>query len=169
MREILVIFFMLISVISSAQIFTPVIWEFSQKQISETEVELQFQAEIEEHWHMYSQFVEDEMIATKFTFYYNRDTIISKPEEGKPIKQYDPIWEMTLRYFEHKAIFKQKITVNSTSDIQLGGYVVFLVCDEAQCLPPDYSEFLFTIKGVEEAGEGKDALTFTQKNKKENN
>ena len=154
------------TIVVSAQICDPVSWEFSQKQISETEVELQFKAEIEEHWHMYSQFVEDEMIATKFTFYYNRDTIISKPAEGKSIEEYEPLWEMTLRYFEDKAVFKQRITVNSSENIQLEGYVDFMVCDATQCLPPDYAEFSFTIKGVGEVVEEKDALTFTQKTKK---
>ena len=151
------------TIVVSAQIYDPVSWEFSQKQISETEVELQFKAEIEEHWHMYSQFVEDEMIATKFTFYYNRDTIISKPAEGKSIEEYEPLWEMTLRYFEDKAVFKQRITVNSSENIQLEGYIDFIVCDESSCLLPPSSKFLFTIQGVEETIAGKEVLTFTEK------
>ena len=163
MKKLLSLLFISTTIVLSAQIYDPVSWEFSQKQISETEVELQFKAEIEEHWHMYSQFVEDEMIATKFTFFYNGDTIVSKPKEGKSIEEYEPLWQMTLRYFEHEAIFKQRITVNSGKNIQLGGYVDFMVCDATQCLPPDYDEFSFTIKGVEESVEGKDALTFTQK------
>ena len=168
MKKLLSLLFISTTIVLSAQIYDPVSWEFSQKQISETEVELQFKAEIEEHWHMYSQFVEDEMIATKFTFFYNGDTIVSKPKEGKSIEEYEPLWEMTLRYFEHEAIFKQRITVNSGKNIQLGGYVDFMVCDATQCLPPDYDEFSFTIKGVAEIIEGKDELTFTQE-KTENN
>ena len=168
MKKLLSLLFISTTIVLSAQIYDPVSWEFSQKQISETEVELQFKAEIEEHWHMYSQFVEDEMIATKFTFFYNGDTIVSKPKEGKSIEEYEPLWEMTLRYFEHEAIFKQRITVNSGKNIQLGGYVDFMVCDATQCLPPDYEEFSFTIKGVAEIIEGKDELTFTQE-KTENN
>ncbi|MAX68990.1 MAG: thiol:disulfide interchange protein [Flavobacteriales bacterium] len=163
MKKLLSLLFISTTIVLSAQIYDPVSWEFSQKQISETEIELEFKAEIEEHWHMYSQFVEDEMIATKFIFFYNGDTIVSKPKEGKSIEQYEPLWEMTLRYFEHEAIFKQRIIVNSEQNIQLGGYVDFMVCDATQCLPPDYDEFSFAIKGVEESVEGKDALTFTQK------
>ena len=163
MKKLLSLLFISTTIVVSAQIYDPVSWEFSQKQISETEVELQFKAEIEEHWHMYSQFVEDEMIATKFTFYYNGDTIVSKPTEGKSIEEYEPLWEMTLRYFEHEAVFKQRITVNSGQNIQLGGYVDFMVCDATQCLPPDYSEFSFIIKGVDDVVEGEDAIIFTQK------
>jgi len=163
MNKFLAVLFTIFSFTINAQIFNPVSWDFSQKQISETEVDLTFKASIDEPWHMYSQFIEDDIIATKFTFFYEGDTIVSKPSEGKSIEQYEPLWEMTLRYFEHEAIFKQRITVNSKSNIELGGYVDFMVCDESQCLPPDYSEFSFTIKGVEKFVEGKDALTFTQK------
>ena len=164
MKKILSLLFTITTIVVSAQIYNPVSWEFSQKQISDSEVELQFKAEIEEHWHLYSQFVEDDMIATKFTFYYNGDTIVLKPAEGKSIEEYDPIFEMTLRFFEYKAIFKQRITINSLDNIQLGGYVDFMMCDESQCLPPDYSEFEFIIKGLEEVVEGKDLMTFIQRN-----
>ncbi|MBT4478277.1 MAG: thiol:disulfide interchange protein, partial [Flavobacteriales bacterium] len=163
MNKFLAVLFTIFSFTINAQIFNPVSWDFSQKQISETEVELTFKASIDDHWHMYSQFIEDDIIATKFTFFYEGDTIVSKPSEGKSIEQYEPLWEMTLRYFEHEAIFKQRITVNSKSNIELGGYVDFMVCDESQCLPPDYSEFSFTIKGVEDVVEGKETLNFIQK------
>jgi len=163
MRKILTLLFTITTLVVSAQIFNPVTWDFSQKQLSETEIELTFKAAIDDHWHMYSQFIEDDMIATKFTFFYDGDTIFSKPSEGKSIEQYEPLWEMTLRYFEHEAIFKQRITVNSKSNIELGGYVDFMVCDESQCLPPDYSEFSFIIKGVEDVVEGKETLNFIQK------
>ena len=163
MNKFLAVLFTIFSFTINAQIFNPVSWDFSQKQISETEVELTFKASIDEPWHMYSQFIEDDIIATKFTFFYEGDTIVSKPSEGKSIEQYEPLWEMTLRYFEHEAIFKQRITVNSKSNIELGGYVDFMVCDESQCLPPDYSEFSFTIKGVEDVVEGKETLNFIQK------
>ena len=169
MKKFLVSVFLLFSLTSYSQTIAIAIgggnivkWKFSQKQISEGEVELKFQAAIEESWHMYSQYVDDEMIATKFTFFYEGDTIVFKPSEGKSIRQYDPIFEMTLRFFEDKAIFKQRITVNSLENIQLRGYVDFIVCDESQCLPPDYSEFAFTIKGVEKVIEGRDLITFTE-------
>ena len=83
MKKILSLLFIFTTISVSSQIYDPVSWEFSQKQISESEVEIKFKAEIEEHWHMYSQYVDDEIIATKFTFFYERDTIVLKPSEGK--------------------------------------------------------------------------------------
>ena len=119
MKKILfLIAFLVIGIFTNAQIYDPVKWEFSQTQLSDKEIELQFKANIQEHWHLYSQHIDDEIIATKFTFFYNGDTINVKPAESNSIEQYEPLWEMTLRFFEHEAIFKQKVTINSTSDIQ---------------------------------------------------
>ena len=108
MKKILSLLFIFTTISVSSQIYDPVSWEFSQKQISESEVEIQFKAEIEEHWHMYSQYVDDEMVATKFTIILGEDTISPKLQESKTIEEYEPLWEMTLKYSEHEAIFKYK-------------------------------------------------------------
>ena len=163
MNKFLAVLFTIFSFTINAQIFNPVSWDFSQKQISETEVELTFIASIDEPWHMYSQFVDDEILATKFTFIYGGDTIVSKLKEPKPSEEYDETSDIMLLYFSEKAVFTQKIEINSVDKIEISGYVDFIVCDNGSCLPPDYSEFLFTIEGVEKVVEGKDALTFTQK------
>ena len=68
-----VLAFLFAGIFSNAQIIDPVIWEFSQNKISESEVELQFKASIEEHWHLYSQFTgqyfsDEGPIPTSFTF-----------------------------------------------------------------------------------------------------
>ena len=55
MKKLLVIIsFLFVGVFTNAQIIDPVIWEFSQSTISDSEVELQFKASIEKHWHLYS-------------------------------------------------------------------------------------------------------------------
>jgi len=60
-------------------------------------------------------------------------------------------------------IFTQQLEINSVNNIEISGYVDFIVCDNGSCLPPDYSEFSFKIKGVKEIIAGKDELIFTQK------
>ena len=119
MKKILSLLFIFTTISVSSQIYDPVSWEFSQKQISESEVEIQFKAEIEEHWHMYSQYVDDEMVATKFTIILGEDTISPKLQESKTIEEYEPLWEMTLKYFEHEAIFKYKYELNKDEIIQI--------------------------------------------------
>ena len=113
MRKILVIFFTLISVITSAQILDPVIWEFSQSKISQSEVELQFNASIEDHWHLYSQFTgqyfgDEGPVPTSFIFKESENfEKIGETEEEIPMKVFDPIFEMDLKYFEGEVTFSQ--------------------------------------------------------------
>jgi thiol:disulfide interchange protein len=163
MKKFLAVLFTIISFTSFSQIFNPVNWEFFQEEISETEVELTFKASIDEPWHMYSQYVSDEMLATKFTFIYNGDTVVSKLKEPKPSEEYDETSDIMLLYFSKEVIFTQQLEINSVNNIEISGYVDFIVCDNGSCLPPDYSEFSFKIKGVKEIIEGKDELIFTQK------
>jgi len=150
MKRLLVVLFTLMSVVVSSQIFNPVEWEFSQKQLSKNEIELQFKASIEYPWHMYSQLVDDDMIATKLTFTTdNSCELLGVTTEGESIEEYDPTQEMVLKYFEHEAVFIQKIKVISSEDFKIAGNVYFMVCDAAKCLPPEEVEFLFEIKGID--------------------
>jgi thiol:disulfide interchange protein DsbD len=150
MKRLLVVLFTLMSVVVSAQIFNPVDWEFSQKQLSDTEIELQFKASIEDYWHLYSQHIDDDgPVPTEFTFTTTDGfELVGNMHEGEPLEEFDPNFDMILKYFGKEAIFTQKVKVISATDFTLDGNVYFMVCDESQCLPPEEVEFSFDIKGV---------------------
>jgi thiol:disulfide interchange protein len=156
MKRLLALLFALASVVVSAQIFNPVEWEFSQKQLSDTEIELQFKANIDDGWHMYSQDIPDEAAATATEFTFLRNTpkngyeLIGSVIESAVVEKFDPIEEMVLKFFEGEAIFTQKIRITSVKSFKLEGDIYFGVCDETKCLPPEVVEFSFTIKGLEE-------------------
>ena len=151
MRRILLIFLTLISVISSAQILDPVIWEFSQSKISQSEVELQFNASIEDHWHLYSQFTgqyfsDEGPIPTSFNFnesdfFIKQDSVLEEP----PIQDYDPIWEETLKYYEGEVTFLQRIKLITKDPFKITGEINFMLCDESQCVFPMPVPFSFQI------------------------
>jgi thiol:disulfide interchange protein DsbD len=164
MKKFLIIFLTLISVIASAQIFIPVEWEFSQKQLSDTEIELQFKANIDDGWHLYSQFIGDDgALPTTFTFFNEGGyKLIDGVAEGQPIEEFDPMYDMVLKYFGDEAIFSQKIKVTSAEDFKLNGDVYFMACNDVKCLPPEAVEFSFTIKGLEEVVID-EALVITEK------
>ena len=151
MKKIFILFFTLLSVITSAQIFTPVSWDFSQKQVSDNEIELQFKATIDDGWYLYSQFIGDDgPVPTEFTFTTEGGySLVGTPKEGEPIEEFDPNFDMILKYFKNEAIFTQIVQVSSSEDFNLEGNVYFMVCDESQCLPPEEVEFSFEIKGVD--------------------
>ena len=164
MKKFLIIFLTLISVIASAQIFIPVEWEFSQKQLSDTEIELQFKANIDDGWHLYSQFIGDDgALPTTFTFFNEGGyKLIDGVAEGQPIEEFDPMYDMVLKYFGDEAIFSQKIKVTSAEDFKLNGDVYFMACNDVKCSPPEAVEFSFTIKGLEEVVID-EALVITEK------
>ena len=145
MRKTLTLIFTLITLSLFSQIYNPVSWEFSQSKISDSEIELHFKANIEEGWHLYSQDIPESPPATTFTFIINGDTTIKVLEESESIQQYDPNFDMILKYFSDEAIFKHNIKVEEGENFKIEGYVDFMVCDDAQCLPPDYVEFSFNI------------------------
>jgi thiol:disulfide interchange protein DsbD len=150
MKKLLVTLFLLMSVLSFAQIFNPVEWDFSYKRLSDNEIELQFKATIDEGWHVYSQFIEDDgPVPTELIFTTEGGySLVGTAKEGEPIEEFDPNFDMVLKYFSNEAIFTQKIEVTSAEDFTLEGNVYFMVCDEAQCLPPEEIEFSFEIKGM---------------------
>ncbi|MAO72194.1 MAG: thiol:disulfide interchange protein [Flavobacteriales bacterium] len=145
MRKTLTLIFTLITLSLFSQIYNPVSWEFSQSKISDSEIELEFKANIEEGWHLYSQDIPESPPATSFTFIINGDTSIKVLEESESIKKYDPNFDMILKYFSNEAIFKHNIKFEEADNFKIEGYVDFMVCDDAQCLPPDYVEFSFNI------------------------
>ena len=150
MKRLLTLLITFYSVLAFGQIYDPVQWDFSQKKLSNNEIELQLKATIDYPWHMYSQDVEDLMIATKINFSNsNNFEIIGKTIEGESIEEFDPTQEMVLKYFEQEAIFSQKIKVTSSKDFNIDGDIYFMVCDDKQCLPPEIVEFSFNLNGIQ--------------------
>jgi thiol:disulfide interchange protein DsbD len=58
--------------IAWTQIYEPVKWQFNSEETGENEYLLTFRAEIDEHWHLYSQDIPMSPPAT--TFYWEGDT-----------------------------------------------------------------------------------------------
>ena len=149
MKRLLTLLIIFYSVVAFGQIYDPVQWDFSQKKLSNNEIELQLKATIDYPWHMYSQDIDDPMIATKITFSNsNNFEIIGKTIEGESIEEFDPTQEMVLKFFEQEAIFSQKIKVTSSKDFNIDGDIYFMVCDDKQCLPPEIVEFSFNLNGI---------------------
>jgi thiol:disulfide interchange protein DsbD len=142
---------MFIGVFVNAQILDPVIWEFSQTKISESEVELQFKASIEDHWHLYSQFTgqfygDEGPIPTSFVFKESENfEKLGETLEEIPMEVFDPIFEMDLKYFEGLATFSQKIKTLNSNPFIIEGEINFMSCDQAQCIFPIPVPFSFHI------------------------
>ena len=76
----LIVFFTAITFISSAQIFDPVKWDFSQKKLDENKIELSFKATIDDGWYIYSQDAGEGPVSTGNTFDLNTLLTNADPE-----------------------------------------------------------------------------------------
>ncbi len=146
-----IILVLVLNLIGFSQILEPVKWEFDSRIIGENESELIFTAKIEKKWHLYSQDIAMTPPATTFTFSENgKYELIGEVTESESIKEYDPNFEMNLKYFSDKAIFKQKVKLLSDSPFTIKGFVTFMCCDNTRCLPPNDVDFEFKFSGVEQ-------------------
>ena len=148
MKNLIIALIVLFSTNIMAQIYEPVKWLTSVEEVSDTEFDLIIKASIETSWHLYSQNVpEDGPIPTSFYFTPSEDfELVGKisEEEGHTID--DPVFNMKIKYFECNAVFKQRIKVLSDKPFSITGEVEFMVCDDANCLPPTFVDLDFPVK-----------------------
>ena len=139
------------------QIYDPVEWSFSKQKISDNTYELIFIADIDPGWAMYSNDIYNngvdcdvEICPLPVSFEFDNDNKlegyyliggIKEVDENKRISQ-DPIFLMEVTKFTKKATFKQIIELK-TENVNVSGYLTFMVCDDTKCLPPTDVEFEF--------------------------
>jgi thiol:disulfide interchange protein DsbD len=149
MKKIFLLLTLSLYSLGYSQIHDPVSWSTSVEIISDTEYNLVITSEIEENWHLYSQKVpEGGPIATTFSFTKASDFELvgsTSEEEGHTVD--DPTFGMEIKYFANKATFKQRIKVLTENSIHIVGEVEFMVCNDANCLPPTTVDLEFSIKG----------------------
>ena len=149
--NIFIVFILMLSLtqISFSQIFHPVKWTFTQKQISKDEAELMLNANIEPNWYLYSQFIEKGgPIPTNFKFNKSADIkLVGNVAEPKPEVKHDENFDMDLKVFHNSATFKQKVKILSKIDFVVSGTLEYMCCDNKRCLPPEEVDFKFNLKG----------------------
>jgi len=134
---------------SHAQILEPVKWDFTTEKISETKHNLIFTAEIEPKWHLYSQDIPMSPPATTFNFSANQKVrFIGDVTESPSTEQYDPNFDMVLKFFSGEAVFKQEVEVLTDETVTIKGVLEFMCCDDMRCLPPSEVDFSFTLEGT---------------------
>jgi DsbC/DsbD-like thiol-disulfide interchange protein len=134
--------------VATAQTPQPVKWSCSVERGKGDQATLVMTATIADGWHLYSQDLpEGGPIKTEFIFESSAEfNLLGPVEEGKPTDYYDPNFEMQLKYFSHKAVFRQKIELKTKQPLTIAGTVEFMVCDDKRCLPPDEVELSFDLK-----------------------
>ncbi|WP_109833026.1 protein-disulfide reductase DsbD family protein [Reichenbachiella versicolor] len=166
-----------LSPICWGQVLHPADWTFSVSKVNPTvgeEVELVFDAVIEEGWYLYSSDFDPNLgpLVTEFTFEANDSyELLGSIQPQNPKKKYDSLWEGEYTYFRHKGKFIQKIKV-LTENPEVKGGNFYQVCTDVdgRCIPFE-EEFNFTAllqgKSIEKAEKKPEESTFSIKSEQE--
>ncbi|MFN0212938.1 MAG: protein-disulfide reductase DsbD domain-containing protein [Saprospiraceae bacterium] len=156
-KSIRTAFFFLIAGLLSVTAFAqnPAKWSFTAKDAGNCQVDLIFTGILDEGWYTYSQFLESEdgPVATLITFQESTNfKLLGKAvESGEIIKVHDPIFDMNLTKFKHKAILTQRVEIKDPSK-PIAGYLTYMTCNDEMCLPPKDANFSFKIPALANCG-----------------
>lgn len=136
-----------------AQIQDPVKFKAELQTLSETEAQIVFTGQIDAGWHVYST---DLPAGGPISATFNAEKmegaeLLGKlTPQGKEIENFDKVFEMKLRYFEHTATFVQKLKITGAT-YMVEGYMEYGACNDENCLPPTEVPFSFSGKGAAQA------------------
>lgn len=148
MKKVLfAVFMLLLPILASAQMMEPVKFSSSLKNLDQAEAEIVFSATIDNGWHVYStDLVGDGPIAA--SLHVNSlegvELVGKLRPRGKEVKQFDPMFGMELRFFEHRATFVQRIRYTKPQHM-IDVYLEYGACNDEMCMPP--SEVAFKQSG----------------------
>lgn len=151
MKKVLLLTFLAaftLSLVSIKAQESPVKWTFSANKLNDSIAELQFRADIQNNWHLYSQFTKGIELPATFTFVednsnYKRTGNVTEPKAKEVTDEFG-----TAKYFEKRVTFKQKVKILSSKPFTIKGKVEGQACMEGRCIPIE-KKFNIDIKGFD--------------------
>lgn len=132
-----------------AQVKNPVSWTFSARQLSANSYEVHLTASMEEGWHVYSQTTPDGgPVPTRIEFTKNPLLILKgEPvEKGDMDSHFEPLFGVQVKQYSDKVDFVQIVKTRAKVKTALSGKLVFMTCNDRECLPPATKTFSIAIK-----------------------
>lgn len=142
----------------AAQMQDPVHFKVSQKKVSPTELEVIFTGRIDNGWHVYSTGLPADGPISASLHTEKAEGVKAEGKlshRGKEISQYDKMFGMTLRYFEHSVTFVQKYKITGKT-YNVKGYLEYGACNDENCIPPTQVDFSFKGEGPADAPEAEE-------------
>ena len=140
------ILFSLLAVIFSisvrGQMMDPVHFTSQLKMLEGDEAEIIFSATVDPGWHVYSTDLgNDGPISATFNVVKmdGVETVGKLKPRGHVVKQFDKMFDMELRFFEHKAMFVQKVRFTKPQ-YTIDCYLEYGACNDEMCMPPSQVE-----------------------------
>ncbi|MBO4463725.1 MAG: thioredoxin family protein [Prevotella sp.] len=129
--------------VGRAQMADPIHFSSELKLLEGNEAEIIFTATIDPGWHVYSTDITDDG-PTRATFHADKlEGVELKGKlqpRGNVIEQYDEMFGTTLRFFEQRGAFVQKIRFTKPK-YNISCYLEFGACNDEMCMPPTTVEF----------------------------
>ncbi|WP_296317333.1 protein-disulfide reductase DsbD family protein [Winogradskyella sp. UBA3174] len=151
------------SSIASSKILEPVKWTTSVEKINKSVYVLVSSATIDETWKLYSQKVSEGPIPTSFDYKVEEGfVLVGKTKEEKSKEVMDKVFEMKIKFFKNKAQFRQKIKISNKDISSIKAEVMFMACDDTQCLAPTYIDLEYDLT---QSVKGTDIVDSSEENK----
>ena len=139
MKKILSLALLLIATIcANAQMLDPVKFTSTLKTGNTSEGEIIFSGKIEKGWHVYSTGLgSDGPVSASFNVNkLDGVQLVGKLKPvGHEISNFDQMFGMNLRYFEHSVKFVQKVKFTKPN-YTIDAYLEFGACNDENCMPP---------------------------------
>ena len=120
----------------------PVHFTSQLKELGSDEAEIIFSAKIDAGWHVYSTDLNGGPIPATFNKVKMEgvETVGKLKPRGNEQKTFDKLFGMDVRYFEHTAIFVQKVKFTKEKYV-IDCYLEYGACNDEMCMPPSSAEF----------------------------
>ncbi len=136
----------------SGQILDPVKWDIGLHPGQNGQTDLVFHASVEPCWHIYSQHLENDMgpLPTYFELTLPEGVVWDQVvTECAPLTEYDPNFMMDLNFFEEEVYWVAHLDLAEANPADsISGFLSFMVCDSARCLPPEDIDFKVALSDV---------------------
>ncbi|MDV6167346.1 cytochrome c biogenesis protein CcdA [Flavobacterium sp. DG1-102-2] len=144
MKKASLLFFFLFAFLTlqaqpGAGVIEPVKWTSKIEKKSDTEFILIFNATIEDKWHMYSQFTDENgALPMEVIFNNNKGNFeaVGKAEESKTEKAFNETFGVDETFWSHNAQLKQTVKITNSSNTILQVELAYQVCKEV-CIQGD--------------------------------
>ena len=137
MKKIVSLLALFITFLGTAQIVEPVKWSSSVVKVSDTELDLVITANIEDNWHLYSQFTPEGGALPLVLTYKNQKgnyQLVGKTKEGKYKKVYSDIFEIDEYYFSGIAKFTQRVKIINPKLKTIDVFADGQACIDGRCV-----------------------------------
>ena len=137
MKKLFSLLALLITFLGTAQIVEPVKWSSSVVKVSDTELDLVITANIEDEWHLYSQFTPEGGALPLVLTYKNQKgnyQLVGKTKEGKYKKVYSDIFEIDEYYFSGTAKFTQRVKIINQKLKTIDVFADGQACIDGRCV-----------------------------------